>query len=154
MDIFEESLEGLGIEVKFDENNMFSCELKKNEDGEVNPLLLSAYRDDDAMSLRVSVMTRNSIPKNASFDFFIAFGEKALEPLRGEIGAGICPGTKNITLYQVVPLAGKPKGYMIEVIESLIESAEEWDLKLLDTDKETAFGDSTPKGKEFNFIER
>ena len=153
MNIFEEALTGLGVEVIFDENNMFSCELNNDENEEDKPLLLSFYRDDEAMSLRVSVVTRQSIPENASFDFFIEFGEKALEPLRGDIGAGICPGTKTITLYKVVPLAGKPQGHMMEVIESLIEAAEEWDLKVLNAEKGNASEDASSEDK-FNFISR
>lgn len=42
----------------FDENNMFSCEPNNDEN---KPLLLSFYRDDEAMSLRVSVLSQGSV---------------------------------------------------------------------------------------------
>ena len=48
MNIFEEALTGLSVEVTFDENNMFSCELNNDENEEDNPLLLSFYRDDES----------------------------------------------------------------------------------------------------------
>jgi hypothetical protein len=43
MDIFEESLAGLGVEVRFDDNNLFQCELS-NEEYDGVPLVLSARR--------------------------------------------------------------------------------------------------------------
>ena len=42
---------------------------------------------------------------------------------------------------------------MMEVIESLIEAAEEWDLKVLNAEKGNASEDASSEGK-FNFISR
>ena len=132
MNIFEESLEEVfGVKVTFDENNMFSCELKKDDDK--GALLLCVHRDLEEMSLRVSVATRNLMPESPSSEFLTEFGEKALEPLRGGIGIGVCPGSNNMMLYKVLLLGGQHKGFIMDTIESLIKAAEEWDIKLVDS---------------------
>ncbi|MCL1126522.1 hypothetical protein [Shewanella surugensis] len=128
MDIFEEALSGLGVEIRFDREHLFSCEL--TPENETSGLYLSAYRDIEAMSLRLSVLTRNELHDGLNAGFWAEFSQTAIGPLRGGIGVGVLEGTKNICVYQVISLAGKPQDYAMQVIEQLIESAEAWDEKL------------------------
>ena len=131
MDIFEEAFSELGIEgITFGDDNVLTCELSRQEDGRDIVLSLSAYRDHQEMSLRLSVTTQNTIPDNVPGDFVVEFGERAIEPFRGGFGIGILPECRNVTVYRNIVISGKPKGFIKEAVGELIEAAEEWDLKL------------------------
>ncbi|RLV60459.1 hypothetical protein D5018_06605 [Parashewanella curva] len=131
MDIFEEAFSELGIEgITFGDDNVLTCELSREEEGRKIVLSLSAYRDHQEMSLRLSVTTNNTIPDNVPEDFMLAFGERAIEPFRGGYGIGILPECKNVTVYRNIIISGKPKGFIKDSVGELIEAAEEWDLKL------------------------
>ncbi|WP_298775690.1 hypothetical protein [uncultured Shewanella sp.] len=128
MDIFEEALSGLGVDIRFDSEHLFSCEL--TPEGESSGLYLSAYRDLEAMSLRLSVLTRNELHDGLDASFWTTFSQMAIGPLRGDVGVGVLEGTKNICVYQVISLAGKPQYYAMQIIETLIDFAEDWERKL------------------------
>ncbi|WP_133408094.1 hypothetical protein [Parashewanella tropica] len=131
MDIFEEAFSELGIEgITFGDDNVLTCELSREEEGRKIVLSLSAYRDHQEMSLRLSVTTNNTIPENVPEEFMLAFGERAIEPFRGGYGIGILPECKNVTVYRNIIISGKPKGFIKDSVGELIEAAEEWDLKL------------------------
>lgn len=131
MDIYESIFEGLGIDVRFDSNNLFSCEIKNTQNKSTTPYLLTAFRDTENLSVRLSLLIRETIPSMASVDFFNAFAEKALEPMRGGIGIGICPGTQFLVCYKIISLVGKHQHHGTEAINSLIEQAKQWQDKWL-----------------------
>ncbi|RYV03312.1 hypothetical protein SOPP22_04890 [Shewanella sp. OPT22] len=131
MDIFEEAFSELGIEgITFGDDNVLTCELSRQEDGRDIVLSLSAYRDHQEMSLRLSVTTQNTLPDNVPGDWVVEFGERAIEPFRGGFGIGVLPECRNVTVYRNIIISGKPKGFIKEAVGELIEAAEEWDLKL------------------------
>ncbi len=131
MDIFEEAFSELGIEgISFGDDNVLTCELSRQEDGRDIVLSLSAYRDHQDMSLRLSVTTQNTIPDDVPGDFVVEFGERSIEPFRGGFGIGVLPECRNITVFKNIVISGKPKGFVKESVGELIEAAEEWDLKL------------------------
>ncbi|WP_155961412.1 type III secretion system chaperone [Edwardsiella ictaluri] len=129
MDIFEESLSPLGVSVVFDENNLFSCEInQESTEGRGRaPWQLTVYRDQDDISLAISIVLGTPLPDNPTPDFITLLGEQAIEPLRGGVGIGIYPGTSQLAVYQRVQLSGKPTGIVIEAIKSLFAIAEEWE---------------------------
>ena len=136
MDIFEEAFSELGIEgITFGEDNVLTCELSRQEDGRDIVLSLSAYRDHQEMSLRLSVTTQNTIPDTVPGDFVVELGERAIEPFRGGFGIGVLPECRNVTIYRNIIISGKPKGFIKEAVGELIEAAEEWDLKLFNLNK-------------------
>ncbi|MCL9781846.1 type III secretion system chaperone [Vibrio sp. S4M6] len=129
MNIYEELLSGLGKDISFNEEGIFSRELKK-EGAENLPLLLTIYNDMQDMSFRISVMSLRALSNNLSPQLMQAFIEKSLEPLRGGIGIGVYPDTRYLTVYQTLPLAGSNKDVVMEVITSLVDEAESWLIKL------------------------
>ncbi|MBM7074298.1 hypothetical protein JQC92_20110 [Shewanella sp. 202IG2-18] len=139
MDIFEEAFSELGIEgITFGDDNVLTCELSRQEDGRDIVLSLSAYRDHQEMSLRLSVTTQNTLPDNVPGDWVVEFGERAIEPFRGGFGIGVLPECRNVTVYRNIIISGKPKGFIKEAVGELIEAAEEWDLKLYNLNQANA----------------
>ena len=128
MDIFSDALTGLGIDVQFDHDNLFSCSLAKDNDDA--GLLLSAYRDTESMSLRLSIMTRNGITDRLDTTFWTEFAQMAMGPFRDEVGIGILDRTNKIAIYYSFQLSGQPQGHAMKIIEQLTETAEYWDEKL------------------------
>lgn len=98
MDIFEESLSPLGVSVAFDENNLFSCEInQESTEGRGRaPWQLTVYRDQDDISLAISIVLGTPLPDNPTPDFITSLGEQAIEPLRGGVGIGIYPEPLNL----------------------------------------------------------
>ncbi|WP_299003510.1 hypothetical protein [uncultured Shewanella sp.] len=128
MDIFSSALSGLGVNIEFDQSNIFSCALTK--ENEEQGLFLSAYRDLDNMSLHLSVMTRHEVNDMLDSHFWTEFATQAMGPFRNDMGIGILEGTRKITVYQSFQLSGKPQNYAMQIIEQLTEAAEYWDEKL------------------------
>ncbi|BEH98598.1 hypothetical protein KH201010_13470 [Edwardsiella ictaluri] len=145
MDIFEESLSPLGVSVAFDENNLFSCEInQESTEGRGRaPWQLTVYRDQDDISLAISIVLGTPLPDNPTPDFITSLGEQAIEPLRGGVGIGIYPGTSQLAVYQRVQLSGKPTGIVIEAIKSLFAIAEEWE-SLLSPERQNPPIEHTP----------
>lgn len=128
MDIFEEALFSLGVEVHFNHDNCFSCQLiEENQD---KGFYLTAYRDFQEMSLRIAVIGVNDIQDQINHVFWSELAQAALAPLRGGVGVGIFENTNKISVYQVIKLAGQPKDYVMQVIEKLVSTAQEWDNKI------------------------
>ncbi len=130
MDIFEETLSPLGVTVTFDENNLFSCEINQTSAEERAPWQLAVYRNQDDISLAISIVLGTPIPETPSPEFITSLGEQAIDPLRGGVGIGIYPGTAQLAVYQRVPLSGKPTSIVMEAIENLFGIAEEWESRL------------------------
>ncbi|MCL9782706.1 hypothetical protein M9194_14820 [Vibrio sp. S4M6] len=133
MDVFEQAFAELNIEAHFDETGTFSCTYERSggTTDEESMLFLAAYQDTQNMTLRLSVTTHNEIPNNLSADFFRYFSEKAIEPFRGGVGAGVLPGENNVTVYQSIKASDLLEGSLLETVESLMEEAEEWDQQLI-----------------------
>lgn len=130
MGIFEETLSPLGVTVTFDENNLFSCEINQTSTEERAPWQLVVYRNQDDISLAISIVLGTPIPESPSPEFITSLGEQAIAPLRGGVGIGIYPGTSQLAVYQLVQLSGKPTGIVMETIENLFGIAEEWESRL------------------------
>ncbi|WFO13042.1 hypothetical protein [Edwardsiella ictaluri] len=154
MDIFEESLSPLGVSVVFDENNLFSCEInQESTEGRGRaPWQLTVYRDQDDISLAISIVLGTPLPDNPTPDFITLLGEQAIEPLRGGVGIGIYPGTSQLAVYQRVQLSGKPTGIVMEAIKSLFAIAEEWE-SLLSPERQKTPIEHTPPESARAFLQ-
>jgi hypothetical protein len=126
-DIFEESISELGVDVVFDENGICDFILQDAEGAEI---LVNIYKDSAEMALRISLMTSNDVPDDMPNDLFMEFANLAIEPLRDGHGAGIYPGSKKICFYKIVSLRNSSQGQLQSVLETLLNSVEEWDKKL------------------------
>ncbi|AVZ81044.1 ati2 chaperone [Edwardsiella ictaluri] len=153
MDIFEESLSPLGVSVVFDENNLFSCEInQESTEGRGRaPWQLTVYRDQDDISLAISIVLGTPLPDNPTPDFITLLGEQAIEPLRGGVGIGIYPGTSQLAVYQRVQLSGKPTGIVMEAIKSLFAIAEEWESLLSPERQKTPIEHTPPQNQQGHF---
>ena len=132
MDIYQQICEELGIvELAFDENNLFICELNYTESGSEYSCQLSIYRNEIEQSLCFALSGQNELPTVISGDFLTHLCEQALQPLNSGLGIGIFPGNRILTVYKKVSLAGYYQGNLNQFISELMTSIEEWDNRLI-----------------------
>lgn len=145
MDIYKDSLDALEVPVVFDENDIFSCDINREQNDGKEPLQLVVFRNQEEISLAISVVIGEPIPAGLSSEFITLLAEQALEPLRGGIGIGIYPGTNHLTVYKIVQLSCQPKSIVMEAIESLVNIAEKWESQLLAENLNTSQEQTTIK---------
>lgn len=101
MDIYQQICEELGIvDLAFDENNLFICELNCTESGNEYSRQLSIYRDEIEQNLCFALSGQNELPTLIAGDFLTLLCEQALQPLNSGLGIGIFPGSRILTVYK------------------------------------------------------
>lgn len=132
MDIYQQICEELGIvDLAFDENNLFICELNYTESGSEYSCQLSIYRDEIEQSLCFALSGQNELPTLITGDFLTLLCEQALQPLNSGLGIGIFPGSRILTVYKKVSLAGYYQDSLNQLLSELMTSIEEWDNRLI-----------------------
>ncbi|QAX81317.1 hypothetical protein D5F51_22195 [Yersinia hibernica] len=115
----------------FDENNLFICELNCTESDNEYSCQLSIYRDEIEQSLCFALSGKNELPTVISGDFLTHLCEQALQPLNSGLGIGIFPGSRLLTVFKKVSLAGYYQGSLNQLLSELMTSIEEWDSRLI-----------------------
>lgn len=146
MDIFQQSIQFLGASAVFNDEGLFQCELLPDGGDHEQALFLTVFKNEDTLSLHMSITSPVELPTPMPDALAIAIGEHALEPFRGGFGVGLMPNSRRLSVYKVVSLAGKPEGYVQNVFQQLGDKIEDWHQFIEQISSQPESGESKPDG--------
>ncbi|UZE61461.1 Ati1 family type III secretion system chaperone [Aeromonas veronii] len=126
MDLYQESISFLGNGADFDENGLFQCELSPDKNNHDDALFLIIFKNETTINLHMSLTSPVELPTPLPETIAIAIGEHALEPFRGGFGIGLMPDSRRLTIYKVISLSNKPRDYVQNTFQQLLERMEQW----------------------------
>lgn len=126
-DPFDQALADLGVANTFDHNNTYQVTLRRDDDAEIEVML---FRDLEAHSLCVSAFGSQSLPQLISRELFLRFANAAAEPMRGNLGVGVLPGSERICIYQQLSMRSYRRGDSALALENVLEQVADWDAHL------------------------
>ncbi|NRD73755.1 ati2 chaperone [Shewanella sp. VB17] len=126
MDIYQQSLSFLGVDIKFNEYGIFSCELRSDKENEDDGILLTAIKNTLNLTLSVSISNHKELPNPMPDTLFLVFADQSLAPVYGGMGLGVLPDSRRLVAYQTLSLDKALDGAVQRMVEELTTEIEQW----------------------------
>ena len=133
MDIYQQSLSFLGVDIEFNEYDIFSCELRSDDD---DGILLTAIKNTLNLALTVSIANNIDLPNPMPDPLFLVFADQSLAPIYGGMGLGLLPNSRRLVAYQTIYLDKAVDRTIQNIVEELTAEIEQWN-EMIDKVKHT-----------------